>query len=258
LFAAVALAVTVTSYSPVSIEYRLLWLPRPSFFCSAIESRSWADAAGAQRVYGPRHEEMHTKATLAIRLCVAFLAILSMLHVLEPEFNPPHLISEYQLGRFGWLMSLAFFCLGAASLVLFAAARQDVRTRPGLFGTWGLLIIGVAYFCAGIFPPDPKWFVGSLLHGLGGLIVIFGSPIVFTLVSKGFIRNETSATIARLLICTAALTWLSLALFYGSIVAFGGAPRSGSIMVGWTNRILITTFVLWLLVAAFHVRSRSR
>src|SRR5262249_43371527 len=129
-------------------------------------------------VYGSRREEIHTKATLAISLCVAFLAILSVLHVLEPEFNPPHLISEYQLGRFGWLMSLAFFCLGAASLVLFAAARQEVRTRPGLFGTWGLLIIGVAYFCGGIFSPDPKWFVGSLLHGLGGLVVIFGSPIV--------------------------------------------------------------------------------
>jgi hypothetical protein len=52
----------------------------------------------------------------ACNACVAFLAILSVLHVLEPEFNPPHLISEYQLGRFGWLMSLAFFCLGAASL----------------------------------------------------------------------------------------------------------------------------------------------
>jgi hypothetical protein len=154
-------------------------------------------------------------------------------------------------------MSLAFFCLGAASLVLFAAARQEVRTRPGLFGTWGLLIIGVAYFCAGIFPPDPKWFVGSLLHGLGGLVVIFGSPVVFTLVSNSFMRNEASATVARLLIWTATLTWLSLALFYGSIVAFGGAPRSDTIIVGWTNRILITTFVLWLLVAAIHVRSRS-
>ncbi len=257
LFAAVALAVTVTSYFAGLYRISIALAAATAFFCSAIESRSWADAAGAQGVYGPRHEEMHTKATLTIGLCVAFLAILSVLHVLEPEFNPPHLISEYQLGRFGWLMSLAFFCLGAASLVLFAAARQDVRTRPGLFGTSGLLIIGVAYFCAGIFPPDPKWFVGSLLHGLGGLIVIFGSPMVFTLVSKGFIRNETSATIARLLICTAALTWLSLALFYGSIVAFGGAPRSGSIMVGWTNRILIMTFVLWLLVAAFHVRRRS-
>jgi hypothetical protein len=119
-------------------------------------------------VRGPRREEMRTKATLAIGLCVAFLAILSLLHGLEPEFNPPHLISEYQLGRFSWLMSLAFFCLGAASLALFPAARQEIRTRPGRFGTWGLLVIGAAYFCAGIFPPDPKWFVGSLLHGIGG------------------------------------------------------------------------------------------
>ena len=201
---------------------------------------------------------MRTKATLAIGLCVAFLAILSVLHVLEPEFNPPHLISEYQLGRFGWLMSLAFFCLGAASFALFAAARQGIHTRPGRFGTWGLLIIGIAYFCAGIFPPDPKWFVGSLLHGIGGLVVIFESPMVFTLVSKGFARNEASASAARPLIWTAALTWLSLSLFYGSIIAFGGASRSDGIVVGWTNRILITTFVLWFLVAAFHVGSRSR
>jgi hypothetical protein len=33
-----------------------------------------------------------------IGLCVAFLGILSVLHLLEPEINPPHLISEYQLG----------------------------------------------------------------------------------------------------------------------------------------------------------------
>src|SRR5262245_4181452 len=92
-----------------------------------------------QRVYGRRHEEMRTKATLVIGLCVAFLAMLSVLHVLEPEFNPPHLISEYQMGRSGWLMSLAFFCLGAASLALFAAARQEIHTRPGRFGTWGCL-----------------------------------------------------------------------------------------------------------------------
>jgi hypothetical protein len=148
--------------------------------------------------------------------------------------------------------------MGAASLALFAAARQEIQTRLGRFGTWGLLIIGVAYFCAGMFPPDPKWFVGSLLHGIGGLVVIFGSPMVFTLVGKGFVRNVASATAARALIWTATLTWLSLALFCGFSVAFHGAPRSGSLVVGWTNRILITTFVLWLLVAAFHVRSRSR
>jgi hypothetical protein len=80
---------------------------------------------------------MHTKATLAIGLCVAFLAILSVLHVLEPEFNPPHLISEYQLGHFGWLIALAFFCLGARSL------RSSKTRDSNKTGTlWDL---GVAY-----------------------------------------------------------------------------------------------------------------
>jgi len=45
-------------------------------------------------LYGPRREEMHTKAILAIGLCVALLAILSVLHVVEPAFNASHLISE--------------------------------------------------------------------------------------------------------------------------------------------------------------------
>jgi hypothetical protein len=175
----------------------------------------------------------------------------------DVQWDEPHLISEYQLGGFGWLMSLAFFCLGAASLAVFSAARQEIHARPGRLGSWGLLIISVAYFCGGIFPPDPKWFLGSLLHGIGGLVVIFGSPMVFTLVSKG-VRNEASATAARPLIWAATLTWLSLSFFYGSIIAFSSVPRSGSIVIGWTNRILITTFVLWLLVAAIHLRSRIR
>src|SRR5215510_8213114 len=202
---------------------------------------------------------MDTKAAsgLTIGLGVAFLAILSLLHVLEPEFNPPHVISEYQLGRFGWLMSLAFVCLGAASLALFSAARQQIHTRVGRVWAWGLPIIGVAYFVGGIFPPDPKWFLGSWLHGIGGLVVIFGSPIVFTFVSRGLARNDVSATAARRLLWTAAVAWLSLLLFSGSIVSFR-TSGSGSIIVGWTNRFMIMTYVLWPLVAAIHVRSRSR
>ena len=81
---------------------------------------------------------------------------------------------------------------------------------------------------------------------------------MFTLVSMGLVRDEASSTAPRPLIWTAALTWVSLAVFYGSAVAFSGTPRSDSIVVGWTNRILITTFVLWLVVATFHIRNRGR
>jgi len=193
----------------------------------------------------------------AIGFCAAFVGILSLLHVWEPEYNPPHLVSEYQLGRFGRLMSLAFFCLGAASMALFAAARRHVHTTPRHFGTWGLLVIGLAYVVGGIFPPDPQRFLVGLLHGIGGLVVIFGSPLVFTLVTRDFAHSEVSATGPRPLVWTAILTWLSVALFYGAIIAVH-ASGSGGTVVGWTNRFMVATFVLWLLVAALHVRSRSR
>jgi hypothetical protein len=50
-------------------------------------------------------------ARLSLGLSAAFPALLAALHVLEPEFNSGHVISEYQLGDYG---VLAFCLLGAA------------------------------------------------------------------------------------------------------------------------------------------------
>ena len=63
---------------------------------------------------------MKATLSLAIGLCVACVAILIALHVLEPGFNPPHLISEYQLGRFGWTADRSVFRFG-----LFGAQQQS-------------------------------------------------------------------------------------------------------------------------------------
>ena len=72
-------------------------------------------------------------ARLSLGLSVAFLALLTMLHVLEPEFNSGHLISEYQLGDYGFLMSLAFCLLGASALtarpLAWASPEHARRTR---------------------------------------------------------------------------------------------------------------------------------
>jgi len=58
--------------------------------------------------------------------------------------------------------------------------------------------------------------VGSLPHGIGGLVVIFGSPMVFTLVSKGFVRNlGNNRTTAGLDGCVDVA---KLILFRGSII----------------------------------------
>jgi hypothetical protein len=78
------------------------------------------------------------------------------------------------------------------------------------------------------------------------------------MVFKSFRRNEASVTVARLLIWTATLTWLSLALFYRLHCRLWWRAELQYHRCRLDYRILITTFVLWLVVAAIHVRSRSR
>ena len=76
-----------------------------------------------------------TAAYSSLAFVTAFFLWLIVLYFLEPEFNPPHLISEYELGRFGWLMSLAFFCLGMGSLCLLGALWSDLQTKGGHLST---------------------------------------------------------------------------------------------------------------------------
>ena len=55
----------------------------------------------------------------SIIFATVFLIILFLLHFLKRELDPSwRMISEYEIGRFGWLMRLAFFCWGASVLAL--------------------------------------------------------------------------------------------------------------------------------------------
>src|SRR5262245_20565258 len=116
-------------------------------------------------------------ARLSLGLSVSFLALLAVLHVLEPEFNSGHLISEYQLGNYGVLMSLAFCVLGAGTILLAFSLGARLRTREGHIGWWGLLVIGTAFLIGGVFPPVQPPVIVSYLHGIAGLVAILGSPI---------------------------------------------------------------------------------
>jgi Protein of unknown function (DUF998) len=184
---------------------------------------------------------------------IAFLLLLAVLHLLEPEFNSPHLISEYELGNFGFLMSFAFFCLGMGSIFLARAVWSDLRTKGGHFGRWWLLLTGIAYIGAGIFPPDPASFVASRLHGICGLIVIFSSPIVFTLLGRSIVRHEQWSGASRMVTWMTMLTWLGLLSFYASILIFYGlASGSDTVVVGWMNRFMIVTYSAWLITVAWQ------
>jgi hypothetical protein len=193
-------------------------------------------------------------ASLSLGLSFAFLALLTGLHVLEPEFNSGHLISEYQLGDYGFLMSLAFCLLGSSALLLALSLGPRLRTRSGRVGWCGLLAIGAAFFIAGIFPPVQTPVVSGYLHGIAGLVAIFGSPIAFTLIGRGLARSEAQVPLSRRLKWATLLAWIGLWFFLVALAVVSLTNPLNTPLPPWVsiaNRFLIVAYCIWLMAAGW-------
>jgi hypothetical protein len=192
-------------------------------------------------------------ARLSLALSVAFLGLLTILHVLEPEFNSGHMISEYQLGDYGFLMSLAFCLLGASALLLALSLGPRLRTRGGRVGWSGLLIVGAAFFIAGVFPPTQMPVIIGYLHGISGLLAIFGSPIAFTLIGRSLARSEARFPSSGLQWATLA-AWGGLWFFLASLTVVSLTGQMDTPLPPWVslaNRFLVVTYCIWFTAAAW-------
>src|SRR5262249_38624552 len=96
-------------------------------------------------IVGMNHRTISwTAPRLSLGLTVVFLILLTLLHGLAPEFNSGHLISEYQLSDYGFLMSLAFCLLGGG--------RASTRSRAGVSrgqGSRAHWLVGATYYWYG-------------------------------------------------------------------------------------------------------------
>ncbi len=196
----------------------------------------------------------------SILLIGAFLVILVLLHFLEPEFSPSwRMISEYEIGRYGWLMSVAFFCWGLGVLDLQMVLSRSLQTTWGKVGRWWLIVIAVAMIAAGIFRTnaitDNTVSLDDTLHALCGAIVIMTFPIAASLVGRSLARNAKWTQARGWLLWGTLFCWLSLLVFFGSIVVSGlihpGVGRAGpQVYLGWPNRLMVLMYSVWMIVVA--------
>src|SRR4029450_8297388 len=198
-------------------------------------------------------------ACTGLAAVVIFSALLAALHFLKPEFDPSKcVISEYELGRYGWVMSLAFFSLGIAVLAMLRSTRKISTGRRGRIGRWWFLAISIAFFGAGIFYPYTPLNFASYIHGLCGVIVIVTFPMAATLYGAGLAHNQAWTALRGHLRWATVLVWIGLLSFAGSVVVFGimsePVDRSNSnLLIGWQNRFMIVTYSLWLIVVVWSV-----
>ena len=162
-------------------------------------------------------------------MAVLALAVLGALHVLKPDIRPSStMISQYALGRYGWLMSLCFAAFAAASACAFVAL---ISSAPSLLGRVGLAFLFTTAIGLGIaarFPMDPvsttpeRMSFSGKMHGLSFLIGVPSQLLAVLLLSLAL--NERSFPTSQWLLALTVVVWLSLA-FMATIMLIVGPGR---------------------------------
>ncbi len=124
--------------------------------------------------------EVCLEADLSFGCAFVFVCVPISLHKIKPELDPSwHMISEYAIGRYGWMMRLGLLSLSMSCLAQFSILIQKVATPGDIL----LAIIAIGPMGSAIFKTDPittPWrevtLVGRLHAGFAALFVT-GFPI---------------------------------------------------------------------------------
>jgi Protein of unknown function (DUF998) len=203
-------------------------------------------------------------ARVALVAAGATLLLLASLHVVSPEFNPAwRMVSEYALGRYGWVLSLMFLAWGVSSWALAVALWPQVQTRGGKIGVCVLVVSGLGEAMAAVF--DITHDTG---HSIAGVLGMGGFPIAAVLLSVSLGRLPAWRGVKPSLLWLAHLSWISIALLGATLMLMtlqvmqvvGHLPQQAPTHLptgvlgldGWADRLFVLASCAWVLVAAWQ------
>jgi hypothetical protein len=189
-------------------------------------------------------------ARLAVVAAIAYQLLLITLILVRPEIDPAHKpISEYAIGRLGWLAVLGFQISAAAYACLVVALRHTLRDRLGRIGIAVLSYCAVATVAVGLCVADPVTTPMTELSVVGRVHVVAGtSAFVFLPMAALMINISLSRTVAcagsRMpLIVTGLLPAVGFVIFVVLVATV--TPSEG-----WPPRLMFMTYAAWIIAVA--------
>jgi hypothetical protein len=188
--------------------------------------------------------------------CFTYATVaLLLMHILRPDLAPTsHMISEYAVGRFGWLMQSVFvgLSLGCAALLV-GLARNGPTSIVARLGVVLLAVASIGLIVSAIYPMDlpgtPSTRSGEL-HDLSFIVNVASIALAIVLLTASFGSDfrwrsyrRTSGVLLSLIALGFALQFLTLRK---------GAPY------GLANRFFVSVVLAWLIATSIRLRNLTR
>ena len=184
-----------------------------------------------------------------------FFLLVILLHFLKPELDPSwRMLSEYAIGHHGWIMTLAFLSLSTSSLALAAAFFQHGLTTGSLImGTASIGSVGST-----VFITDPITTPWSLvtptgrMHVYSAAMFILGFPIAVAAIAWNASSHFLLRSTPNLLTSFSLPVWIGVIVFVSTVTRYQAHKRAfgPAIPIGWPNRLMLGTYVLWLMAVS--------
>ena len=189
-------------------------------------------------------------------VCLGYAALaLLLMHVLRPDYSPmSHMISDYGVGPYGWVMQTVFVGMSLGNAMLFVGLAQSGPVSIAARVAIGLLAIAsVGLIVSAIFPTDlpggPSTSAGHI-HTLSFLVNIASLVLAFALLTVSFggdrrwrSYRRSSAALLSAIVLAFALQFLTLRK---------GAPY------GLANRFFVVALFAWMFATAYRLRNLPR
>ena len=189
-----------------------------------------------------------TIATAALASVAVFPTIVIALNLVQRADGyraSKQAISELALGRGGWLMAIAFCALALGTYLVAVLIRRT--TGKAVVAPALLTFAAVLAVVSAVFHTDPGTTTTTVhghIHNTAGVVTFLCLLIAMGISSYRFRTEPAWRSFA---VPTLAFTVVG-------VVAFFLVPTLGDQHFGVAQRLLVGTFVCWMLAAAAHAR----
>lgn len=184
-------------------------------------------------------------STIAFIFPLLFIVACLFLNLIRTDYNPlTHPMSDYAVGRWGFIMSLAFMLFGSGLIALvivmyFIGPRSTLAKVALVF----LSICGIGLFAAAFFRtdlPGAEPTTSGQIHIIDAIINLLSITIGSFLLSVSFRGDKTWRPFYKLSFLLASLI----------ILAFLGWFFSPDRIYGLANKIFAISLTFWVIFTA--------